>query len=187
LDKTIVLNHTNQGKDIGAKLIAIDYLLTAQEDFDVAIFVHDKRSPQSPLGNYWYRELTKIFYGSYADRFKKIMAGNSVGICCAANFIKSEYDTGSGQFKTNNNQLLQYFIKQYDLKNAHPYGFVAGTIFGCKWDPVKTFFMKYAALDIKSTLEKGNVQDIENGTNTHSWERLFSWIITSQGYSIKGL
>ncbi|HEY0060087.1 MAG TPA: hypothetical protein VGB56_13205, partial [Flavisolibacter sp.] len=60
--KTVVLNHTNQGKDIGAKLIGIDYLLATGCDPDLVFFLHDKRSPHSPLGDFWHKKLTRIFH-----------------------------------------------------------------------------------------------------------------------------
>lgn len=186
-DSTITLNHTNQGKDIGGKLIGIDYLLSTKQDIDTLILLHDKRSPHSPLGDFWFDELTKIFRPPYSAILKETMTKSNVGICCSQNYIKSEYDQASKQFNTNNNDLLRKLLKDYELHPPMPYSFVAGTIFCCKWDPLKTFFLKNDPLKIRSRLEKGNVQDMEQGTLTHSWERIFSWIITSQGYLIKGI
>ena len=42
-------------------------------------------------------------------------------------------------------------------------------------------------MEIRSELEKGNVMDNELGTNTHSLERVFSWISESQGFKIYGI
>lgn len=186
-DKTIVLNHNNQGKDIGAKLIAIDYLLATGNNIDLVIFLHDKKSPHSPLGNYWFGELTKIFKPDLFERLLSEMHKSDVGICCSKNYIKNEYNKSDKTFDTPNNDLLIQLIDQYGLHAAYPYSFVAGTIFCSKWLPVKQFFLQYNPLRIKSTLEKGNIQDIGAGTLTHSWERVISWIITSEGYAIKGL
>lgn len=185
--KKILLNHTNKGKDIGAKLLGIDYLLNTNNQFDILILLHDKRSPHSPLGNYWANELTKIFRSPYWEIVKTELKKEKTGICCSANYIKSEYDEKSKKFLSSNNDLLQSLIIKYNLHAAYPFFFVAGTIFCCKWKPVQQFFTNNPPLKIRALLEKGNVQDTDNGTLTHSWERLFSWIITSQGYTIKGL
>jgi hypothetical protein len=184
---TIVLNHTNKGKDIGSKLIGIDYMLSTGKEFDILLLLHDKRSPHSPLKDYWFRELTKIFRPPYASKLLNLLQKPEVGICCAKNYIKSEYRSSTKTFDTPNDHILQSLIQNYNLTKAKPYSFVAGTIFGCKWKPVKDFFTKYSPLEIREALEPGNVQDMGNGTLTHSWERLFSWLITSQGYSIKGV
>jgi lipopolysaccharide biosynthesis protein len=186
-DRTVILNHTNQGKDIGAKLTGIDFLLSTNEEFDVLVFLHDKKSPHSPLGNYWNFELKKIISDKYFPLFNKSLQDPDVGICCAANYIKSEYVKSTGLFETTNNFFLKELIDKYNLTAAAPYQFVAGTIFGCKWAPIKNFFCKNPPLKIRATLEKGNVQDTTEGTLTHSWERIFSWIITSQGYSLRGI
>ena len=185
--KKILLNHTNKGKDIGAKLIGIDYLLSTDKQFDMLILLHDKLSPHSPLGNYWGNELTKIFRTPYWEIVEKEMQNKKTGICCSTKYIKTEYDKKSKKFLSTNNDLLQSLINKYELHAAYPYFFVAGTIFCCKWEPLRKFFMNNSPLKIRALLESGNVQDSSNGTFTHSWERLFSWIITSQGYLIKGV
>jgi len=107
--------------------------------------------------------------------------GNGIGLFLEGFFKKSK------KFLSSNNDLLQSLIIKYNLHAAYPFFFVAGTIFCCKWKPVQQFFTNNPPLKIRALLEKGNVQDTDNGTFTHSWERLFSWIITSQGYTIKGL
>jgi len=185
--KTIQLDHSNQGKDVGAKLVGIDYLIYAGYEFDFLILLHDKRSPHSSLGDFWFKELTKIFTPKYFSILKKKITRPRVGICCSAKYLKSEYNSQSDSFQTSNNELLKDLISCYSLEAAFPYNFVAGTIFCCKWSPVKDFFTINKPLKIKATLETGNVQDVGQGTYTHSWERLMSWIITSKGYLIKGV
>lgn len=185
--KTVVLNHTNQGKDIGAKLIGIDFLIKTNEEFDVLVMVHDKKSLHSPLGNYWGRELKKIVGDAYLPVFIKAMKKRNVGICCASNYIKSEFDKPSGKFNTVNNDILFELIQKYKLRPSPSFEFVAGTIFGCKWAPIKVFFINNPPLQIRKTLERGNVQDNRKGSYTHSWERMLSWVITSGGYSVKGI
>lgn len=183
----VVLNHTNQGKDIGAKLIGIDYLISTKQEVDIVFFFHDKRSPHSPLGNLWFNELTKVFRQPHLSIVLEELTKSKVGICCTANYIKSEYNRHSGSFDTSNDLIIKQLISKYNIVLHNSFQFVAGTIFCCKWEPVKSFFLRNDPLKIKSTLEMGNVQDTDGGTITHSWERLFSWIITTQGYSIKGL
>ncbi|MBA3706225.1 MAG: hypothetical protein H0W84_10105, partial [Bacteroidetes bacterium] len=71
-----------------------------------------------------------------------------------------------------------------DLKN---YDFVGGTMFWIRAEIMNSFFRKNNALDIRATLEKGNVLDHEHGTYSHSWERMLSWIAIDQDYYIKGI
>jgi hypothetical protein len=52
--------------------------------------------------------------------------------------------------------------------------------------PLINFFKEHAPLDIRRTLEPGNVMDETHGTYTHAWERMLSWLITEQGYHLKG-
>lgn len=184
---TIFLNHTNQGKDIGAKLIGIDYLLSVKEEIDTLILLHDKKSPHSPLGNFWYNDLVRIFKSPFVEVLKKQMLNEDVGICCSAKYIKSEYNSLINDFDSPNAAILKGLMQHYHLNPPKPYLFVAGTIMCCKWEPLRIFFSKYDPLTIREKLEKGNVQDSVSGSITHSWERFFSWIITAQGYSIKGL
>jgi hypothetical protein len=47
------------------------------------------------------------------------------------------------------------------------------------------FFKRHNPLKIRQTLEEGNVLDNFGDTNTHSWERLLSWIILAQGLDVK--
>lgn len=185
--KTVVLNHTNKGKDIGAKLLGIDFLLQENYDFDILLFLHDKKSPHSPLGSFWFKELTKIYSFENLQIIKNELSKKEVGICCAKKYIKSEYNSSTRQFNTTNNSILQKLLNEYNLKNSDKFQFVAGTIFACKWKFYKTFFSTYSPLKIRTQLEMGNIQDNLFGTYTHSWERIFSWIITDKNQVIKGL
>ncbi|WP_210465441.1 hypothetical protein [Rufibacter roseolus] len=185
--KSIILNHTNQGKDLGGKLIGIDYLLNTNQEFDLLFLLHDKRSPHSPLGNFWFNELTYIFQEPSLSILLKEMNKPEIGVCCSKNYIKSEYVASTKSFQTSNNEILIQLMDAFKVYPPKPYSFVAGTMFCCKWNPLKEFFSKFDAMEIRSSLEKGNVQDIGMGTYTHSWERILPWILTSQGFSIKGL
>jgi len=184
---TVFLNHTNQGKDIGAKLLGIDYLISTNTDVDNLILLHDKKSPHSPLGNYWYQELTSVFKSPNVNFSNQEIAKSNTGIVCSSTYIKAEYNKATKQFDSANGEILKLLMQQYNIVPPMPYLYVAGTIMFCKWEPLKKFFTNFSALDIRATLEKGNVQDIGIGTRTHAWERFFSWIITSQGFSIKGI
>ena len=60
-------------------------------------------------------------------------------------------------------------------------------MFWTKAKPIMDFFKNYNPLEIRMDLEDGNVLDNFNGTTTHAWERLLSWIVTNQGLTIKGI
>ena len=60
-------------------------------------------------------------------------------------------------------------------------------MFWARATPILSFFGDHPPLDIRKTLEKKNVMDDFGGTITHAWERLLSWLIFAQGYTIKGL
>ena len=52
---------------------------------------------------------------------------------------------------------------------------------------MEDFFSRHPALEARAPLEEGNVMDLQYGTYTHSWERLFCFIAEHQGYTIEGI
>ena len=108
------------------------------------------------------------------------------GIIAGTESIQNEYDHSKKSFVSNNQVQLTELRSEFGISNTD-YRYIAGTMFWARSLPLLTFFRKYAPLDIRKGLEPGNVIDENNGTNTHAWERMLSWLIVEQGYTIKGL
>jgi len=174
----------NIGKDIGGKLILIHLLLSLYPDVPYAILVHDKRSYQKHSG--WF-ERDGLFGILEPSTFRRIAtdfeADRRLGIACARGYLKDE-SRGDGTFDTPNSSLLVKLAEKYHLRPTD-HRFVAGTMFWIRTSLLQKFFGGGLAPDVRATLEAGNVLDHAQGTNTHCWERLLSWIATKQKYIIK--
>jgi lipopolysaccharide biosynthesis protein len=174
----------NTGKDIGGKMLLIQLLLRLHPEIPYVIFLHDKRSYQKHSGAFEKEQLFSIIN---PGNFEKIVTAfeqtPKMGIACSKGSLRNEY-MGEDGFKTSNSELLNDLMNKYDI---HPtdYHFVAGTMFWMRTSILKGFFGKFQPLQIRSTLEEGNVLDHDKGTITHSWERMLSWIATARGYKIK--
>src|SRR5579872_3427407 len=174
----------NVGKDIGGKLILVELLLRLYPDTPYAIFLHDKRSYQKHSGRW---EKDGLFSIVSPEKFRRIGAAfdrdAGMGIACAAGHVRNEY-LGSGNFATKNSELLTGMMKKYSIGDAD-LRFVAGTMFWIRTSLLRDFFSREDALAVRATLEAGNVLDQEQGTMTHCWERMLSWIALSAGCKLK--
>jgi len=180
----------NAGKDIGGKLLLIELMLSLYPDIPYAILLHDKRSYHKHSGQ-WERD--GLFRILGADLFPVIEAAfrqdAGMGIACAKGYIRNEY-LGNGRFDTANGELLNGLMKKYRFPDKD-LRFVAGTMFWIRTSILRAFFSTEAAftmesaLDIRVTLEAGNILDHVHGTVTHCWERVLSWIATTAGYQIR--
>jgi lipopolysaccharide biosynthesis protein len=182
--KAFVCTSSNQGKDIGGKLLLLKVCLEMQYKPDWIIFLHDKKSLQALNAKTWKNELLKIIQEDQLSTINEIVSNNSnYGIIAAKNYIRKETKV-EGKFIGNNGPILADLIREYNI-TCKNYEYVAGTMFWAKASVLLEFFQKFDPLKIRQTLEKGNVIDNFNGTNAHSWERMLSWIITSQGLNFK--
>lgn len=174
----------NIGKDIGGKLMLIHLLLTLYGDIPYSILVHDKRSYQKHSGAFEKEELFRILEpGPFRRIAQAFAADGELGIACAQGFLKSEW-LGNGRFATTNSELLGKLAEQYGIR-VKDHRFVAGTMFWIRTAVLRRFFDHGLAPAVRATLEAGNVLDHEQGTVTHCWERLFSWIATAENFLIK--
>jgi lipopolysaccharide biosynthesis protein len=175
---------SNKGKDIGGKLVLINACIQLNIEPEWFIFLHDKKSLQALNSKTWKNDLLKIIAEDEIKNVDAIISSNLVcGIIASGNYIANELSE-NGVFVGNNGSILTQLIKQYKISCTN-YEYVAGTMFWAKASPLMEFFKKNDPLKIRQTLEAGNVIDNFAGTYTHSWERLLSWIITSQGLTIK--
>lgn len=177
---------TNQGKDIGGKLILMDAYLRLGIKSDYILFLHDKHSPYHTGGNEWKNNLFRIAQKEYEQKIIELFNDPITGIVASQNAIRNELDNEQKSNAYINSPLIQALKDKYKIQPPH-LQYVAGTMFWVRASIVEDFFNKYAPLYIRGELEAGNVTDHSNPTNTHAWERLLSWMVTSKGYQIKGI
>jgi lipopolysaccharide biosynthesis protein len=177
----------NKGKDIGGKLLALSFYLRCCRKTKYIGFLHDKVSPQTINADYWSDTLYTPFSEEGIGKvLHRLDHDDRVGLIGTKRFLKNEFDPGKNGFATTNDQLLGELIREYDLQ-CRRYDFIAGTIFVCRSSIMEDFFSRHRALEARARLEEGNVMDLQNGTYTHTWERLFCFIAEHQGYTIEGV
>lgn len=183
----VCLKTSNLGKDIGGKFVLLDLLMTSYNSVEYIAFSHDKKSYYKHSGDFERIQLNSILQ---PELFIKIMEifeqKKNAGIICNKNVIKNEYDSKRKIFLTKNNELIKNYLTLYNI-NISDYRFVAGTMFWIRSSVLKDFFAKNEILEIRSTMEQGNVLDHKAGSITHTWERLLSFINTSKGFKIIGI
>jgi lipopolysaccharide biosynthesis protein len=187
LNNAIIINTPNKGRDIGAKLLLIDLMIRLSGEHEYTLIIHDKKSPHLEDASLWRETLNKVIAPSFikkTDRLFKSMP--SAGILCAAEYIQNEYVESSDIFMCNSNPQIKEHLKEYSIHTTD-YNFVGGNIFWIRTHLLKSFFSKRSALKIRGSLETGNALDFSRGTYIHAWERIMSWIATSQGYKINGI
>jgi hypothetical protein len=186
--RDIVLRRSpNQGKDLGGKLVLLDACLHEATPTPFSIFLHDKKSPYKIQGQEWKNRLFGIIEPAFIEKALSSFDHNEkVGIIAGAPDIRDECDHSRKTFISTNRLQLEQLQTTFHISIAD-YRYVAGTMFLVRSSPLLDFFRKYPPLDIRKTLEKGNIMDETSGSNTHAWERMLSWLIFAQGYTIKGL
>lgn len=183
----IVLYTPNQGRDIGGKLAALDILMRSGIQTDFTLIIHDKSSPHTPTGIEWRNRLLKVIDKTeLSEIFRKFHQNNDVGVITTEGLIKNEFDPDNEKFSCTSSDNIIRYLKEYRLK-VSDYKFAAGTIFWIRTSILFNFFSSFQPLEIRKELEKGNSLDFYKGTNTHAWERLFSFIANSQGYKTIGV
>ncbi len=181
-----IIKSSNKGKDIGGKLALLELYITLGIECDYLLFLHDKKSLQALKSANWKSGLLKIITPDGIKKAMQVFKENKkCGIVATEEYIIKEV-VEQGIFTGINGSILTKLITEYNL-SPPSYSFVAGTMFWAKAHPVKHFFTKYPPLAIRQNLEDGNVLDNFAGKITHSWERLLSWIITTENYSIEGI
>jgi lipopolysaccharide biosynthesis protein len=187
LKKIVIRRSPNQGKDIGGKLVLLDAFLRMQTDSEYMVFLHDKKSPQAVQSQEWKDKLFQIIDPAFTEKAIRLFGKNKeIGIIASSYTINDEYNYALQSFASNNQTQLTELRARFHIDSSD-HRYVAGTMFWARSSPLLDFFRTHPPLDIRKTLEKGNVMDERTGTNTHAWERLLSWLIFARGYTIKGL
>jgi lipopolysaccharide biosynthesis protein len=183
----IIVCAPNVGRDIGGKLFALETALQLGIESDITLIIHDKKSLHLGEGELWRDELLKIIEPSRIKVVDEVFTKKSdVGIVGTKRFIQDEYDGNKKVFLCTSNKQINFLLKKYDI-NTNDYRFVAGNIFWIRSSLLKKFFLRRSPMQIRSELEKGNTLDFDQGTFVHSWERIMSWMATSEGYKIYGI
>jgi len=187
LSNVKILKIPNKGRDIGAKLFLINLLLELKIDSAYTLIIHDKKSSHVEGGSYWRDELFKIIDPGSINKVIEIFERKlEIGIIATAKFIQNEYLENSDSFACNCSQLIKELLKKYQIKPLN-YDFVAGNIFWIRTNLLQSFFKNRSIAKIRGELEMGNIMDFNKGTYVHSWERIISWIASSQGHTLYGL
>ena len=181
-----IITTSNRGKDIGAKLALFKLFLQLEIQADYLLLLHDKKSLQALKSSTWKNDLLKIVSAEgIRNTIETFEENEACGIIGTKEYvIKEPFE--NNEFIGSNGKILHRLLKEYGV-NLTSYEFVAGTMFWARSLPLKNFFSQHDPLEIRKTLEDGNVIDNFSGTITHSWERILSWIITNDGYYIKGI
>lgn len=186
-ENIIVTRSTNKGKDVGGKLLLLDLYLRLGIKSEYMIFLHDKQSPHAATSGFWKTELYRIIEPEQVLIIQSVFnKAKKVGLAGSKRFIQNEWNTKTKLFETTNHAILLELLNQYRFL-INDYSFVAGTMFWVRSCIYETFFLQHAPLAIRAMLEEGDVLDLDNGSFTHAWERLFSWIATAQGYKLYGI
>jgi len=187
LNKIILRESPNMGKDIGGKMVLMDAMLQKNLESDYIIFLHDKTSPYKIQNYQWREKLFRIIEPSFIEKAVNLFSERKeIGIIVASGSISDEFDHVHKKFSSTNAEILMNLQKQFNI-NTIDYRYISGTMFWARSLPILNFFKKNNPLEIRKTLEKGNVMDENKGSNTHAWERLLSWAVLEQGYTIKQL
>ena len=160
--------------------------LRLNEETDLIIFLHDKKSPHTIHNKEWQQKLFRIIEPSFVEKTLAAFQDDpKLGIIAGKESIQNEYDESQASFIGSNKTQIAHLRAEYGFKNTGHHH-VAGTMFWARALPLINFFKQHAPLDIRGTLEPGNVMDERQGTYTHAWERMLSWLIMEQGYHLKG-
>jgi len=184
-DNAYTLITPNIGKDIGGKLALIDLYLFLGIKSSYIVMLHDKQSLHSVAGESWKSELFKVFDVNNLPKILDLFRDSKVGIVGTKKWIVNEYDAGTDNF-INNDQMSKKLCKRFHI-SIQNYDFIGGTMFWIRSSVIEKFFRKNDPILIRAELESGNVMDSHGESLTHTWERMFSWIATNDGYRVDGI
>lgn len=183
----IVLHSPAQGRDVGGKLAGVELMLRLGIQSEYTLVIHDKVSPHTSLGTQWRDNLLQIIDAKKIEEVTDLFSSDKkAGVIGTKAMIRNEFNPDKHNFRTTSSDNIFRYISSLNLR-IDDYNFIAGTIFWIRTSILEKFFAANSALEIRSTLEKGNALDFSKGTNIHAWERLFCFIANAEGYKIRGV
>ncbi|MFN4313885.1 MAG: rhamnan synthesis F family protein [Chitinophagaceae bacterium] len=182
--KSIIISCPDKGRDIGAKLALLELRKVVGFDGKYIFFCHDKLSLHSPDAARWRdRLMSTIKMPEMVKAIETLAADDKVGAVAPVEYLRRlEYDN----IAESNAFYLRKLMEKYHMGQSSGL-FVAGSIFLSKAIIWENFLQKHSAMECRSVLESGNVDDSYGGTFTHAWERLFGCIIYDSGYKLNGI
>jgi lipopolysaccharide biosynthesis protein len=181
-----VKESTNQGKDIGGKLVLMDAYLKLGLQSDFILLLHDKHSPYHSQSDKWKKDLFRIGEKDYQQKIIELFNNPQTGIVASENAIRNELDNEQKSNAYTDSDLIKSVKSKYGI-NPPGLQYVAGTMFWVRASLFEDFFSTNPPYQIRSELEPGNITDVDGPTTTHAWERLLCWLVTGKGYQIKGV
>jgi lipopolysaccharide biosynthesis protein len=180
----------NRGRDIGGFLRLIDRVLKSGKTYDSLIVMHSKKTPSqtSRNGVLWRRELLRCLLGSPAQaaRVAGLFAADPRLGMVGSYYRLYNVENMPAYALYHNKPIIDEYCRRFDLKSERS-DFIAGTMFWVRAEPFLGFFVRHDPAALADELEAGDLWDSQGPTRTHSWERLFGYIITAQGYTIQGI
>ena len=178
----------SKGRDIGAKLRLIDLAMNLGIQSQQTLIIHDKKSPHLPNGSHWREGLLRIIEKSKLDTvFRLFRENNEIGIVCSSDYVQNEYNEFDHSFSGTSGPLIRQTLNRHHIDTITNYDFVAGNIFWIRTALLDQFFTKVPLPEVIGSLEQGNAVDFNKGTYIHAWERIMSWIASSQMRTIYGI
>ena len=184
--EAVIICTPNVGKDIGGKLALIDTYLKTGEYTEYLVLLHDKISPHTSMGDSWRKKLLNILEQEKIEQLLGVFKNKEIGLIASRSLIMNEYDQASGSYNCTSSAELHALRSKYKFE-SDDHSFVGGTMFWVRSALYTDFFTKNKPLEIRKTLEQGNVLDHRSGTFSHAWERMFSWIVSNAGCKIIGV
>ncbi len=165
----------------------MDAYLKSNFKSDYILVMHDKNSPYHTNSIQWNNDLLRIAENKLQDTIKTLFSNDSqIGIIASKNAIRNELHNNQKSSNYTNSPLIEDLLNRYKI-NPKSLEYVAGTMYWVRASIYETFFREFNPLQIRASLESGNIMDEDKPSHTHAWERLFSWMVTSEGYKIEGI
>jgi lipopolysaccharide biosynthesis protein len=180
----------NRGHDIGGALRSIDRVLKSGRAYDALIFIHTKKSVRQPpgYGDSWRERLLSSILGTptrAVEIAREFMIDPYLGMVAANDFVWSAANLGDLAYRTNK-PLIDEYCQRLGVKMVNTQ-FVAGTMFWVRASPFLKVFQEHDPLALAAELPQGASNDEKQPQRPHALERVFSFIMTGQGYYIRGM
>jgi lipopolysaccharide biosynthesis protein len=180
----------NRGRDIGGFLRLLPRVFASGRDYDALVVMHTKKSiRQEPgYGDNWRRCLLRSILGRperAAEVARAFLVDPYLGMVAAQEFVWSAANLGELAYESNK-PLIDEYCQRLGVKMVRT-EFVAGTMFWVRAAPFLKIFRDNDPLAIAAELPTGDPNDEQSPQRPHALERILSFIMTGQGYHIRGV